>query len=242
MKKFVSHHVTDNGEVVEIRSTLPRVISYIPYGEIFVEQQSGGWQSPYLFNSKELDSETGLYYYGARYLDPSEGMWLSVDPLFEKYVGMSPYQYCHNNPIVKIDPNGMWEEDANGDMIAQKGDCAWTLHEQTGMSFTRSAKHYISISVRLGFGFDIGVSGGANASWYENGPKTEKDYNPKHMGGLFWYGSFGVFASGGVSSSIISNDAKKLEKYHRWTNVSVGGGADVGGSCGIGYTWVPFTW
>ena len=35
---------------------------------------------------------------------------------------------------------------------------------------------------------------------------------------------------------------KKSGDYHRWTNVSVGGGADVGGSCGIGYTWVPFTW
>ena len=80
------------------------------------------------------------------------------------------------------------------------------------MGQTRSAKHYISISVRLGFGFDIGVSGGANASWYENGPTTEKDYNPKHMGGAFWYGSFGVIASGEVSSSIISDDAKKIRR------------------------------
>ncbi|MCQ2210954.1 MAG: RHS repeat-associated core domain-containing protein, partial [Paludibacteraceae bacterium] len=83
-----------------------RVISYIPYGEIFVEQQSGAWQSPYLFNAKELDSETGLYYYGARYFDPSEAMWLSVDPLWEKYVGMSPYGYCAGNPVKMVDPDG----------------------------------------------------------------------------------------------------------------------------------------
>ena len=93
--------VTDNGEAVESLSALPRVISYIPYGEIFVEQQSGGWQSPYLFNAKELDSETGLYYYGARYLDPTHAMWLSVDPLWEKYVGMRPYG-CLRLKVIKI--------------------------------------------------------------------------------------------------------------------------------------------
>ncbi|MCQ2211680.1 MAG: RHS repeat-associated core domain-containing protein [Paludibacteraceae bacterium] len=102
----VSYHVTDNGEAVERPSTLPRVISYIPYGEIFVEQQSGGWQSPYLFNAKELDSETGLYYYGARYLDPTSAAWLSVDPLWEKYVGMSPYGYCAGNPVRLVDVDG----------------------------------------------------------------------------------------------------------------------------------------
>ncbi|MCQ2211678.1 MAG: RHS repeat-associated core domain-containing protein [Paludibacteraceae bacterium] len=104
--KYVSYNVTDNGEAVEPCSALPRVISYIPYGEIFVEQQSGGWQSPYLFNAKELDSETGLYYYGARYFDPTSAAWLSVDPLWEKYVGMSPYGYCAGNPVRLVDPDG----------------------------------------------------------------------------------------------------------------------------------------
>ena len=60
----------------------------------------------FTFNAKELDNETGLYYYGARYLDPTGAMWLSVDPLFEKYAGMSPYNYCQNNPIKFIDPDG----------------------------------------------------------------------------------------------------------------------------------------
>ena len=80
--------------------------SYIPYGEVFVEESTAGWQSPYYFNSKELDEETGLYYYGARYLNPTEARWLSVDPLFEKYAGMSPYNYCAGNPVVMVDPDG----------------------------------------------------------------------------------------------------------------------------------------
>ncbi len=59
------------------------------------------------------DAETGLYYYGARYYDPSAALWLGVDPLAEKYPGVSPYVYCHGNPVRLIDPTGMEDEEAN---------------------------------------------------------------------------------------------------------------------------------
>ena len=58
------------------------------------------------FNAKELDEESGLYYYEARYHDPKAGTFNSRDPLFEKYFWMSPYAYCANNPITYIDPDG----------------------------------------------------------------------------------------------------------------------------------------
>ncbi|MCZ8296185.1 RHS repeat-associated core domain-containing protein [Flavobacterium sp.] len=64
------------------------------------------YNSPYKFNGKELDEETGLYYYGARYYDPKVSIWLSVDPKAEKYPSYSPYNYCLNNPILFIDPDG----------------------------------------------------------------------------------------------------------------------------------------
>jgi RHS repeat-associated protein len=92
--------------VLDTDGNISQSVTYIPYGEIFVEERNGAWNSPYLFNSKELDEETGLYYYGARYLNPTNGMWLSVDPLFEKYVGMSPYNYCAGNPVKLVDPDG----------------------------------------------------------------------------------------------------------------------------------------
>ncbi|MEE3486276.1 MAG: RHS repeat-associated core domain-containing protein, partial [Bacteroidales bacterium] len=91
-------------------------VAYIPYGEVFVEQRNGTWNTPYLFNAKELDEETGLYYYGARYLDPTGTRWLSVDPLFEKYVGMTPYGYCMGNPVGLVDVDGrrpIYDEDGN---------------------------------------------------------------------------------------------------------------------------------
>jgi RHS repeat-associated protein len=64
------------------------------------------YNTPYKFNGKELDVETGLYYYGARYYDPKTSIWLSVDPLAEKYPNMSPYAYCFNNPVIFTDPDG----------------------------------------------------------------------------------------------------------------------------------------
>jgi RHS repeat-associated protein len=72
------------------------------------EQRSytGSFTNRWKFTGKELDEETGLYYYGARFYNPVTSLWLSVDPLAEKYPSMSPYIYCANNPIIYIDPDG----------------------------------------------------------------------------------------------------------------------------------------
>jgi RHS repeat-associated protein len=52
---------------------------------------------------KELDPETGLYYYGARYLDPKTGRWISG--VFN-YVNLHVYHYAGNNPVRYVDPDG----------------------------------------------------------------------------------------------------------------------------------------
>ena len=88
-----------DGEVVQH-------IEYVPFGEVFIEERNSIWNTPYLFNAKEFDEETGLYYYGARYYDPRLSLWMSTDQLQEKYPNNSTYCYTHNNPIVYQDPNG----------------------------------------------------------------------------------------------------------------------------------------
>ena len=61
----------------------------------------------FTFTGKERDSETGFSYFGARYYDSDilTG-WLSVDPLADKYPGLSPYAYCAWNPVKLVDPDG----------------------------------------------------------------------------------------------------------------------------------------
>ncbi|MET3035873.1 RHS repeat-associated core domain-containing protein [Chryseobacterium sp. NRRL B-14859] len=61
---------------------------------------------PYKFNAKELDEDTGLYYYGARYYNPRLSIWYGVDPLTEKMPSWSPYVYCKDAPVTHIDPDG----------------------------------------------------------------------------------------------------------------------------------------
>ncbi len=80
----------------------------LPFGETMAQQLGiNYYNSPFKFNGKELDEETGFYYYGARYYDPKISIWLSVDPLAEKYPNVGVYVYCLNNPIKYIDPDGM---------------------------------------------------------------------------------------------------------------------------------------
>jgi RHS repeat-associated protein len=89
----------------------------LPFGETLIEQHSysGDYTNRYKFNGKELDEETGFYYYGARYYNPKFSLMLSVDQMMEKYPGMNPYAYCFQNPINLIDPTGMEPEEGCGD-------------------------------------------------------------------------------------------------------------------------------
>ena len=66
-----------------------------------------GIQDSVAFTGKERDVETGYGYFGARYMDYElMTMWLSVDPMTDKYPRISPYAYCAWNPIKLIDPDG----------------------------------------------------------------------------------------------------------------------------------------
>ncbi len=71
----------------------------------------------YTFSAKEKDSETGLSYFGSRYYSSDLSIWLSVDPMSDKYPSLSPYVYCANNSVKLVDPNGEeidWVEKADG--------------------------------------------------------------------------------------------------------------------------------
>ena len=63
-------------------------LEYMPYGEVWIEDAAinSNYRTPYKFTGKELDKETGLYYFGARYYDARMSRWISTDPALEKYL------------------------------------------------------------------------------------------------------------------------------------------------------------
>ena len=76
--------------------------------------------SPSPSTGKERDEETGYGYFGARYMDHElMTMWLSVDPMADKYPGISPYAYCAWNPVKLVDPDGkdVWELSKDGSLV-----------------------------------------------------------------------------------------------------------------------------
>ena len=90
----------------------------------------------FTFSAKEKDAETGYSYFGARYYNSDLSIWLSVDPMSDKYPSLSPYVYCANNPIRLVDPNGeeIWipgiDEKGNVTYTAEKGDSYRTFVNQ----------------------------------------------------------------------------------------------------------------
>ncbi len=89
---------------------------YFPSGELWVDETDSRYATvkPYLFNGKELDTATGLYYFGARYYDPHLSVWASADPALPRFMmgrnagprRLGLYTYAFNNSIALIDPTG----------------------------------------------------------------------------------------------------------------------------------------
>ncbi len=100
-------HLGTNTLITDLHGDPYQFFVNLPYGETMIEQSNiVDYDNPFKFNGKELDTETGLYYYGARYYDPTLSVWLGVDPLAEKYTAWSSYAYCLDNPIIYIDHDG----------------------------------------------------------------------------------------------------------------------------------------
>jgi len=90
------------------------------YQHFHIFEMRNNETTPYKFNAKELDSETGLYYYGARYYTPELSVWLSVDPLSDIYPSTSPFMYVRGNPVNLIDPNGMYDDESKAQKARDK--------------------------------------------------------------------------------------------------------------------------
>ena len=103
---YHSDHLGSTSYITDDKANITQYDAYLPYGELLVDEHSSSEELPYKFNGKELDEETGLYYYGARYMNPITSLWYGVDPLAEKYASMGGYVYTLDNPVKLVDTDG----------------------------------------------------------------------------------------------------------------------------------------
>ena len=140
---YLKDHLGNNRVVVNAGGTVEQVNHYYPYGGLTGES-TGGSVQPYKYNfsiergkrklacssereknrqkvnGKELDRTNGLdlYDYGARWMDSRIGArFTTIDPMCEKYYGVSPYAYCAGNPVNLVDPDGRFI----GDYLSDEG-------------------------------------------------------------------------------------------------------------------------
>jgi RHS repeat-associated protein len=214
----------------------------LPFGETMAEQKSitEDYTTPYKFNGKELDEETGLYYYGARYYDPKISIWLSVDPLAEKFPSWNPYNYTMQNPVNLIDPNGMEPDDwvkKNGKWTYQEKITSPAEAQAAGYDDFRANGSIIS-NAKIGSGStgDIYLGAGGNARY-----ASAEDYavanGGKDFGNSFWNNTQGgaYLYSGGFDydsryAGINGNTQFLTASAYSNTGMSIPLALDVGGS------------
>ncbi len=139
--------ITASSEIIEENNYYPFGLKHKGYNNV-VSSNGNNSAKKYKYNGKELQDELGLnwYDYGARNFDSALGRWISLDPVSEFYFEASPFSYGNNNPILYIDPNGMWtvnitsNTDKEGNVsyslsfTAQAGDNLESLSKQLGIS------------------------------------------------------------------------------------------------------------
>jgi RHS repeat-associated protein len=104
---FHSDHLGSSNVITDEQGAQVGFTEFTPFGSTF--RQTGAYDPKHKFTGKELDSSTGLYYYGARYYDPQLGRFISADTIVQAPYdpqSLNRYSYCRNNPINLVDPTG----------------------------------------------------------------------------------------------------------------------------------------
>ena len=130
------HDYQGNVAVVVVGDSVAQRNSYYPYGlphatSSFMTNVTFTTPNTHKYSGKEFDTfgGTDLYDFHARYHAPSTGRFMTIDPMAEKYPGISPYMYCAGNPIIFIDTDGRELK-----LVGTQEDINRTLfHYQTGL-------------------------------------------------------------------------------------------------------------
>jgi RHS repeat-associated protein len=160
--------------------------TYDSYGNLTAS--SGSVQNPFSYTGREFDSETGLYYYRARYYDPSAGRFVGEDPI-EFNGGFNFYKYTVNSPINFVDPSG--------DQIGFKGD---TLSTQTALLYLKSSPAANAIIQDLEKSPTLYIIDASNGHAYDVADPNGS-FGPQHT--AYWRPNRALCVQNGIQSPAI---------------------------------------
>ena len=109
-----SDHLGSSSIDTDETGAIVELIDYYPFGTPRLNENPGDYENDYKFTGKELDEDTDLYYYGARYYDAKIGRFVAIDPVALKNPTkvlsdpqqLNTYSYTRNNPLKYVDPEG----------------------------------------------------------------------------------------------------------------------------------------
>ena len=263
---YHSDHLGSTSYITDDKANITQYDAYLPYGELLVDEHSSSEELPYKFNGKQFDDETGLYYYGARYMNPITSLWYGVDPLAEKYANICSYTYCHDNPIRLIDPTGLYDEDTAKKVASERGaqyhkdnesgewfvtmDETRTKAYTTGGTLTRDfgpKKLPIIVDNMIVNDFSTPIAGLADIAAYKRTKDISKMYNSMftqylYNGRLTQIDQTGKIWRNANTSRLVNQTLnKKLPMFTRYSNIfgwvaAIPTTLDIGGSIYKGFT------
>ena len=144
---YQTDHLGSSSWITDSAGNPVQHLHYLPWGEDYVNQRLNDFDGVrYTFSAKEKDSETGLSYFGSRYYSSDLSVWLSVDPMSDKYPSLSPYVYCADNPVRCVDPNGEeYELFIIGDDEETANEAFKQLQSSTNLILKRDGKGRVTI-------------------------------------------------------------------------------------------------
>ena len=188
---FIKDHLGNTRATLQSNGTVKQTNQYYPFGKRW-NDMGETFKQPYLYNGKELDEMHDLswYDYGARMYEPALGRFMTMDPMAEKYYRVSPYVYCLNNPINKVDEEGESPISSFVKLLA-KQSAKNAIRTYARNNIQRRLGRYMTKDMAKQFGKEIdNIVSSMDDSWWEVGLEMLPG-----VGDVYGAGKFGIKAA-----------------------------------------------
>jgi len=244
-------HLGSSSFITNTTGEISQHFEYLPFGETLVEEHLNSYNSPFKFNGKEYDAETGNYYYGARYMNPKWSTFLTPDPALESYPSISPYAYTLNNPVRYVDPSGMYVEEAPDDIVIKGKNnssliitTSIALEFETNIDFGGNYTLFDISNIAIGYEMGANATGAAVVGTSYSGSVISTLFLGGDYSG-YWYDYVGGEVQGVLNSSaegtigahknwfVAFNKKESANTPEGFAGNYFGGGGAVGGKLGV---------